>query len=300
MIKQRIFTTFLGISIAVLTFGQTNLTDLKRVNGQWTKTGEQIPFSGEFIENFDSGKIKGKGQFKDGLLEGLRIIYFENGNKKVESNYFAGQNHGKSTEYYSNGQIKQEGEYFLGKEVGTWKLYFENGNIHVIFNFSDGVQQGDHFEYTEDGELVVQCYFTNGESGYSPEFMELSDKAVDLGRQGNDEEAIKLYNKIIEINPTVAQAYFNRGTYKSNLFDFAGAIVDFDKAIKLKPDYMEAYANRGNAKINLYTSKGTLDPTPEQTESACDDFHVSVSLGDKTISTKDMIYLYCKKNKKKK
>jgi hypothetical protein len=62
---------------------------------------------------------------------------------------------------------------------------------------------------------------------------------------------------------------------------------------------MEAYANRGNAKINIFY-KGNSELTPEESDSACYDFNKAVSLGDKTIGTKDMIYLYCKKNKKKK
>jgi tetratricopeptide (TPR) repeat protein len=129
--------------------------------------------------------------------------------------------------------------------------------------------------------------------------MELTKKAIKLSRQSKNNEAIKLYDKAIILNPTVAQAYFNRGTCKGNNFDFKGAIEDYDKAIELKPDYMEAYGNRGNAKINVYTSTGTINPTQEQTLSACEDFHKAVSLGDETVETGDMIYLYCDKKEKK-
>jgi tetratricopeptide (TPR) repeat protein len=109
-----------------------------------------------------------------------------------------------------------------------------------------------------------------------------------------------LYDKAIEINPTVAQAYFNRAACKGNSFDFGGAIADYDKAIELNPEYMEAFGNRGNAKINMFTGKGTLNPTPEQTASACEDFHKAKELGDTSIGTEDMIYLYCKKSNPKK
>lgn len=264
------------------------------------KKGEKTVFTGQVIEYFSNGNIKGKGEFKDGLLHGLRMVYNENGNKWLEINYSKGINEGASIEYYSNGKIKQEVKFKNGKEDGILKVFYESGQIQAILTFSNGVQQGDYFEYAIDGKLKAQYYFVNGKATYSPEFMELSKRALGLSRQFRTDEAIKLYDKAIELNPTVAQVYFNRGACKGNNFDFEGAIKDYDKAIELNPEYMEAYGNRGNAKINVYTSKGNLDPTPEQTESACEDFHKAVSLGDKTIGTEDMIYLYCEENKKKK
>lgn len=297
---KKLTFTFFALLLTLWTFGQTNINDLERIDGLWTKKGEKTAYTGQFNEYFDNGKIKGKGEFKDGLVHGLRTVYYENGNKSLERNYSNGINDGASIEYYPSGQIKQEANFKNGKEDGTLKAYYENGQVQAILTFSNGVQQGDYFEYRPDGKLKAQYYFINGKASYSPEFTELTKQALDLSRQYKNEEAIKLYDKAIELNPTVAQAYFNRGACKGNNFDFDGAIKDYDKAIELNPEYMEAYGNRGNAKINMFTSKGNLNPTPEQTESACEDFHKAVSLGDTTIGTEDMIYIHCKKNKKKK
>jgi len=278
----------------------TNIKDLKRINGLWTKKGEKTAYTGKIIEYFKNGKVKSTGEFKNGLIHGLRTVYYENGNKDFERNYINGIENGASIEYYPNGQVRQEVYFKNGREDGIGKLFYENGQVQAILTHSNGVQHGDYFEYTPDGKLIAQYYFVYGTASYSPEFMELGRQALVLSRQFKNEEAIVLYDKAIELNPTVAQAYFNRGACKGNIFDYEGAIEDYDKAIELNPKYMEAYANRGNAKINIFTSKGNLFPTDEQTASACEDFHKAVSLGDKTIATKDKIFLYCKKNKKKK
>ena len=296
----KITFTFIALLLTIWTFGQTNINDLERIDGLWTKKGEKTAYSGQFVEYLENGKIKGKGEFKDGLVHGLRTVYYENGNKSLERNYSNGINDGASIEYYSSGQKKQEANFKNGKEDGTLKVFYENGQVQAILNFSNGVQQGNYFEYNPDGKLKAQYYFVNGKASYSPEFIDLTKQALELSRQFKNEEAIRLYDKAIELNPTVAKAYFSRGACKSNNFDFEGAIKDYDKAIELNSEYMEAYGNRGNAKINMFTSKGNLNPTPVQTESACEDFHKAVSLGDKTIGTEDMIYIYCKKNKKKK
>ena len=297
---KQITLTLLGLFLTMWGYSQTNINDLERINGLWTKKGENTPYTGAIIEYFDNGKVKGKGEFKDGLVHGLRTMYYENGNKSLERTYLNGISDGPSIEYYPNGQVKQEANFKNGKDDGIFKVYYEDGQIHAILTFSNGVQQGDYFEYTLDGKLKAQYYFVNGKASYSPDFLKLTEQALELNKQFKNEEAINLYDKALELNPTVAQTYFNRGACKQNNFDFEGAIKDYDKAIELNPEYMEAYSNRGYAKINILTTKGNLFPTNEQTESACEDFHKAISLGDKTIGTKDMIYLYCKKNKKKK
>ena len=108
-------------------------------------------------------------------------------------------------------------------------------------------------------------------------------------------EAIQFYNKLIKLKPDDAEAYFNRGAAKGMLIpmDVESSIRDYDMAIKLKPDYVQAYANRGVAKINLLTTKGTPQPTKEQTTDACIDLKKAKEMGDTTVD--DMIYAYCDK-----
>lgn len=290
--------TILMLLLSLFSFfltAQTNIAELERVEGVWRKKGEMKPFSGEFIEKFNDGKVKGTGFLENGILEGERVSFYENEIIRFKRFYKNGIPNGKSFENYENGVLKQEGHFIEGKENGEWKVYYPNSKIKVIANFTNGIQQGDYFEYDENGSLKAQYFFRDGKAGYSDEIMSLTEKALDLSRKFNNEEAIKLYDEAIKLNPTVAQIYFNRGTVKSNSFDFDGAIKDYDKAIEINPNYMEAYGNRGNAKINVFTSKGNLEPTSEQTKSACEDLEKSKSLGDNTIQTEDNIYLYCRK-----
>lgn len=282
------------------TFGQVNINELERIDGLWTKKGDTKPYNGDFKETYENGSIKGTGTLIDGKLEGQRIQYFPNGKISSDKEYKEAYPHGKATEYYEDGTLKLEGSFENNKEVGIWTLYYPNGNKEAVLTFDSGVQNGPYYEYNENGILTKQYYFKNGEGGYSDEFMNFGKKALELSREFNYEEAIKMYDKAIEVNPTVAQAYFNRGACKGNNFDFEGAIEDYNKAIEINPQFMEAFGNRGNAKINMYTSKGTLHPTPEQTASACEDLNKAKELGDNTIGTEDMIYLHCKKNKPKK
>lgn len=288
------------IFLTSFAFSQINITELERVDGLWTKKGESIPFNGDFKETFENGKTKGSGTFVKGQLEGLRVQYFPNGKISTEKEYKGAYPNGKTKEYYEDGTLKQEGFFENNKEVGTWTLYYPNGNKKAVLTFESGVQNGPYFEYNDMGILTKQYYFKNGKAEYSDEFNELIKKASEMTNRFIPKEAIELFDKAIELNPTVAYVYFARGTAYSNTFDYEKAIVDYNKALELNPEYKEVYTNRASAKINQFTSKGNLDPTPEQTQSACEDLQKAKELGDNSLAVEDMIYLYCKKNKPKK
>ncbi|MGZ6223181.1 MAG: tetratricopeptide repeat protein [Syntrophales bacterium] len=59
------------------------------------------------------------------------------------------------------------------------------------------------------------------------------------------QQAIKNFTKAIELRSGYAEAYNNRGDLYEYVGDYEQAIVDFTKAIELKPDYAMAYVNRG-------------------------------------------------------
>ena len=58
-------------------------------------------------------------------------------------------------------------------------------------------------------------------------------------------------DKVVELMPDFAYAYFNRGNVAAKLNDFKSAVVDYTKAIELNDRFAEAYFNRGLAR--LYT-----------------------------------------------
>ena len=59
-------------------------------------------------------------------------------------------------------------------------------------------------------------------------------------------------DRVVELKPDFAYAYFNRANVSAKLNDFKSAIVDYTRAIELNDSFAEAYYNRGLAKI--YTS----------------------------------------------
>ncbi len=58
-------------------------------------------------------------------------------------------------------------------------------------------------------------------------------------------------NRAIELNPNHAEAHCNHGQLLAIVMRTEAAIASFDRAIALKPDYAEAFRNRGDALVDL-------------------------------------------------
>lgn len=73
--------------------------------------------------------------------------------------------------------------------------------------------------------------------------------------------AIEDYTKVIRLDPLDQESYFNRGMCKAKLKDYSGAVVDFTKAIDIDPKFEQgqAYMHRAEAKFNLGDIKGSED-----------------------------------------
>ncbi|MDJ1169718.1 tetratricopeptide repeat protein [Roseofilum sp. BLCC_M154] len=68
-----------------------------------------------------------------------------------------------------------------------------------------------------------------------------------LQAQGNLGDALLMYQKTIEIDPTFAVGYFNRGMAFKTLGKLDSAIAAYRKAIQYNPQYAQAYQNLGVA-----------------------------------------------------
>lgn len=72
-----------------------------------------------------------------------------------------------------------------------------------------------------------------------------------LAEQKRYDEAIALYNKLIEFSADFGQVYYCRGFVRQQLDDRDGAISDYNKALELNPYDAYAYNNRGMIRNDL-------------------------------------------------
>ena len=119
--------------------------------------------NGEFKEYRDTLLVE-DGLYKDNILI-LSNRYYENGKiesttRFIENTEFPGISlkHGLFTEYHNNGELKLEGNYFKGKKRGKWY-----GNSRYRENYNDkGLLDGKYTYYNVDGTLEETGNYING------------------------------------------------------------------------------------------------------------------------------------------
>ncbi|NDW08501.1 tetratricopeptide repeat protein [Dysgonomonas sp. 520] len=73
-------------------------------------------------------------------------------------------------------------------------------------------------------------------------------------------QAIKCYDKILQLDPKFTYAYYNRACLKAEQRDYRGAILDFNEAIRLENEFPQAYFNRGICQLYIgEKDKGVSD-----------------------------------------
>jgi CHAT domain-containing protein/Flp pilus assembly protein TadD len=79
----------------------------------------------------------------------------------------------------------------------------------------------------------------------------LLNQGYELEKLGKLEEAIILYEKILEFKPDYSKAWNYRGIALLHLGKYSEAIVSYEQAVEIQPDYYQAWCNRGNVLAHL-------------------------------------------------
>lgn len=80
----------------------------------------------------------------------------------------------------------------------------------------------------------------------STNYVALNNYGLTLEEDGDAGAAYTYYDKAVALNPTYANAYYNRGNMRSMRGDIAGALSDYDIALREDPKQVKALNNRGN------------------------------------------------------
>lgn len=85
------------------------------------------------------------------------------------------------------------------------------------------------------------------------------NRGLALFHEGFVPNAIKDYNKAINIKPNYSHVYNDRGAAQLDMGNFPAALKDFDSAIRLNPTLLRSYAGRALALSKLGRNEEALD-----------------------------------------
>ncbi len=109
-----------------------------------------------------SGKISIVENYKLGLLDGERLVYYPLGNSETKKD-----------------QLTQKQVYLNGKLHGKQIDYFENGKIWKEYNYLNGVKNGEEITYSPFGTIELKDFYFNGvKNGWCLAFDSIGSQVV--------------------------------------------------------------------------------------------------------------------------
>ena len=164
-------------------------------------------FNGEKREYYEEGEIKAITPFKNSLAEGTYISYYQNGNIKVKNTYKNGNEEGEGLFYYENGQLEEK--YFMknGKLDGEAINYFEDGKIRHKAIYKDGIILEEVHENNEikkntfkNEEIVQQDIYTKNKILKATIFFLENEKTkiITYHKNGNKQEEVFSINGLLD------------------------------------------------------------------------------------------------------
>ena len=134
--------------MSLVSFPSWGLTwdDLVTRDGLHYKKFTDLPFT---------GKMEGRsnGSFKNGMREGLWVIYHKNGQLGSKGDFKNDKHEGFWEYYYPSGQLSRKGNYRNGIQAGYWESYWDNGQLISKGDYKNGREEGYWVHYNEDGSV---------------------------------------------------------------------------------------------------------------------------------------------------
>ena len=106
----------------------------------------------------DGVRVMTEENYANDLLEGERIVYFENGAVAQRVNYIKGKEHGQEIHYSEKGVVTKTYTHAEGKLHGPVKLYDLNGVLLREGSYKDNKKHGT-WKYYKNGKLEKTLKF---------------------------------------------------------------------------------------------------------------------------------------------
>ena len=123
---------------------------------------EDSTYHGTYTKVDSTGILMEKGNFKKDTLQGIRELYYPDGQVKVRERYRNGQIDDLYEYFYPNGKVELQGYYINGEMYGVWRKYLDDGSLFEEVLMQKNEEMGPFTEYFKDGTIQAEGHYLHG------------------------------------------------------------------------------------------------------------------------------------------
>jgi antitoxin component YwqK of YwqJK toxin-antitoxin module len=167
--------------------------------------------------------------------EKKEVIYYDNGNIKLEVNLKNGVRHGLFIDYYEDGSIKSRSTWVNGKVNGKAEHYYESGKLKEVTYWKEGKANGISEEYYENGQLFKKAINKNDQTVGEIDFYH--DNGALKEKRIHDENGEEMYRSNYDSNGQMLfEAFFPLTIYKPDTLG-SNELYEIKLKFGVKPRY---------------------------------------------------------------
>jgi antitoxin component YwqK of YwqJK toxin-antitoxin module len=248
----------------------TNKVDVNgKKQGYWKKfVSDTLKYEGTFKDDIPTGEfkyyypsraLKSVVQYSEKALWAKTVLYYENGKKMAEGDYWNRKKHGPWKYYNESEILTKEEDFDYGVEDGKWIVYYDNGKPVEIKTYSKGKLQGELIRFYPDSVVSFKGTYANDKLNGTVYHYYLTGKVMISGSYKDDyKDGYWMYfNEVGQAEKRLTYANDNVTMEEITVRgpDKKVAYLDIDKI---------AYIFNSGGKVTIRTREG-LDLASERT-----------------------------------
>jgi antitoxin component YwqK of YwqJK toxin-antitoxin module len=113
------------------------------------------------------GKLTSSETYKNNQLDGKMVVYYLTGKDEKQPScsftctYKQGVMHGEYLKYFESGALMEKGNYVGGKKEGVWEHYYPGGTKESIVRYEKGIRNGWTIAYDKSGNEIAKYFYFN-------------------------------------------------------------------------------------------------------------------------------------------
>ena len=127
------------------------------------------PFTGTYVEFNKTGKAQAVRNYKNGALNGLMFLYYDNGNLSKVANYINGIREGEDIDFYGNGNSRTIRNYKNGMLYGGSYDFDEFGRLTSSVQYVNNTRNGKESKFS-NGIITNENTYVNGQLNGNTKF----------------------------------------------------------------------------------------------------------------------------------
>lgn len=155
-------------SSATVTLEKVKETDPDGNLLQFTRRDSDGLKEGVFSKMTAKGVKLEEANYKNGKLDGQRVLFYPNGDTLIVETYQEDLFDGPYKSFYPNGQLKLNCVYVNNNIEGKWLQYYESGQLKEEVLFQGNLENGPFKEYHPNGQLSVEGSYKDGDNEHGP------------------------------------------------------------------------------------------------------------------------------------